>query len=280
MGYGDYLMLVGRARRLRSMLGTKLQFLSPDSEGSTYFREVILNNPYFILSKDKDPNVQYMSISRSVPSIADSFLGSVEDNPFPGEVFLIPKELEQVKDLTESLARHKKRPLLFTNFSTKRFEIVGGKKEVYPNYVNRAPSPSYVYRLKRMLGQRFTCVSSSLEDKSFIVDDIILPTISYRVLVGIMSVFDAYLGAEGGCHHAAASAGLRGVVFFGSWLSPQKTGYSFHYNLASGTLPDLNANHVQFLRTTSPDCIASVNHYPVETVSDLLESCLLCRRFS
>lgn len=40
---------------------------------------------------------------------------------------------------------------------------------------------------------------------------------------------------EGGTHHMAASMGTKALVIFGSFVPPQVTGYSFHYNIAVET---------------------------------------------
>lgn len=59
-----------------------------------------------------------------------------------------------------------------------------------------------------------------------------LPTPSFRAACAYLSVADAYLGPEGGLHHAAAALGVRAVVIFGGYISPMTTGYPTHINLA------------------------------------------------
>lgn len=39
---------------------------------------------------------------------------------------------------------------------------------------------------------------------------------------------------EGGLHHCAAALGVRAVVIFGGYISPETTGYDFHVNLFTG----------------------------------------------
>ncbi len=46
----------------------------------------------------------------------------------------------------------------------------------------------------------------------------------------MLSHAQAYLGPEGGLHHAAAALRVRAVVIFGSFISPETTGYPFHAN--------------------------------------------------
>jgi glycosyl transferase family 9 (putative heptosyltransferase) len=59
-----------------------------------------------------------------------------------------------------------------------------------------------------------------------------LPTPSFRAACAYLAVADAYLGPEGGLHHAAAALGVRAVVIFGGYISPRTTGYVQHHNLA------------------------------------------------
>lgn len=57
---------------------------------------------------------------------------------------------------------------------------------------------------------------------------------TFRQICAIIARAEAYLGAEGACHHAAALAGVPGVVVFGGALDPEVTGYPIHTNLADG----------------------------------------------
>lgn len=57
---------------------------------------------------------------------------------------------------------------------------------------------------------------------------------NFREAMAILSRASAYIGAEGGLHHAAAALGLPAVVIFGGYIPPQVTGYDFHENVARG----------------------------------------------
>lgn len=50
-------------------------------------------------------------------------------------------------------------------------------------------------------------------------------TASFREACGVLARATAYVGPEGGLHHAAAANGVRGVVLFGGWASVENTGY-------------------------------------------------------
>lgn len=55
-----------------------------------------------------------------------------------------------------------------------------------------------------------------------------------RLLAAGLTRAKGFVATEGGFHHTAASASLRGVVIFGHFISPEVTGYDLHKNLFSG----------------------------------------------
>jgi hypothetical protein len=59
-------------------------------------------------------------------------------------------------------------------------------------------------------------------------------TESFRLACAVLSVCRAYVGPEGGLHHAAAALGVPAVVLFGGFISPASTGYAMHRNLFAG----------------------------------------------
>jgi len=61
-----------------------------------------------------------------------------------------------------------------------------------------------------------------------------IETQNFRSAAAILARATAYVGAEGGLHHAAAATGVPAVVLFGGWLPPQVLGYDTHTNLTGG----------------------------------------------
>lgn len=59
-------------------------------------------------------------------------------------------------------------------------------------------------------------------------------TSDFRLGCAVLSVCSAYVGTEGGLHHAAAALGKPAVVLFGGFISPQITGYDSHRNFYRG----------------------------------------------
>lgn len=58
-----------------------------------------------------------------------------------------------------------------------------------------------------------------------------IETQSFRLGCAVLATASAYVGGEGGLHHAAAALGVPGVVVFGGFTPVELTGYAIHRNL-------------------------------------------------
>lgn len=67
------------------------------------------------------------------------------------------------------------------------------------------------------------------------VDHIV--TESFRLACAVLARARAAVLPEGGLHHAAAAVGLRSVVLYGGFISPDQTGYDLHRNIFTGGTP-------------------------------------------
>lgn len=79
----------------------------------------------------------------------------------------------------------------------------------------------------------------------------------------------AYVGPEGGLHHAAAALDLPAVVIFGGMVSPRNTGYDTHINLA-----DAGPESPCGSRLPCDHCAAAFDAITPELVADKLEEIL------
>ncbi len=59
-------------------------------------------------------------------------------------------------------------------------------------------------------------------------------TPTFRLACAVLAVSRAFVGPEGGLHHAAAALGVPAVVLFSAFISPSVTGYPSHRNLYKG----------------------------------------------
>ena len=62
----------------------------------------------------------------------------------------------------------------------------------------------------------------------------LMETPTFRMACAVLARAAAYVGPEGGLHHACAAVGTPAVVIFGGYISPKVTGYPGHVNLFSG----------------------------------------------
>ncbi len=272
MGYGDYMMLIGRARLLRAMTKKNLTFTSKESEGSAYYQSVIKGNPYMLLSE----NVSKRGLTSI--DLKREFLRTSDQkdarffSPHPGEIFLDQEEKLEATEIGKQILKASDgKQVIYCAFTSKSSEVINGQRVEYKFSVNRQPSYEFVRRLIRLLSKEYFLVCSKHEDVYIGGETYILPSFSYRQLVQIMTYCDAYVGVEGGSHHAAAAAGLRGVVLYGKWLSPESTGYNFHYNLSSGYLDELTKNHA-IHKEPEPSCIAALNSYQLSLILELIST--------
>lgn len=62
----------------------------------------------------------------------------------------------------------------------------------------------------------------------------LIETPDFRHACAVLANAVAYVGHEGGLHHAAAALGIPGVVIFGGFTPVELTGYALHRNLGVG----------------------------------------------
>lgn len=89
------------------------------------------------------------------------------------------------------------------------------------------------------------------------VERVITPR--FRDACAILSVSRAFVGTEGGLHHAAAALGRPAVVLFSEFISPEFTGYKQHRNLR-------RANDICGSRVPCASCRRSMEAITVDEV--------------
>jgi hypothetical protein len=94
-----------------------------------------------------------------------------------------------------------------------------------------------------------------------------LRTRHMRQAFACLSRARAYVGPEGGLHHAAAALTIPGVVIFGGYISPASTGYDIHRNIFTG-------GQACGWRTPCAHCAAAMDAIAPQTVIENLEAVL------
>lgn len=92
-----------------------------------------------------------------------------------------------------------------------------------------------------------------------------IETPDFRRACGVLSRARAYVGHEGGLHHAAAALEIPAVVLFGGFIGPAQTGYAGHRNLTAGGEPCGS-------RLPCPHCVkAMMLITPAQVMQNLME---------
>lgn len=95
-------------------------------------------------------------------------------------------------------------------------------------------------------------------------------TLTFRDAMAVLSQSTALVTTEGGLMHAAAAVGVRAVVLWSEFISPEITGYKMHRNLR-------HAGNPCGMRLNCPGCRRSMAAITVGEVADALKEVLACR---
>lgn len=235
MGYGDELMAVGDARRLR-MAFPSAQIVIPAPNLQTSWSreqaEVFQDNPYIAAIPEPQSDRQVV-VLRNFPgcrpyirSISDKKVWFANYEAHAGELFFSAKERQSIE---KSRARFGDAVLVHPNVKraytsvNKDWEygasiparwnaLVNDMQRDLQIVVSYPASPDVRY------------LDSSLNAQAVI-------TSSFRDLCCLIASVKAVVCTEGGVHHAAAAMGKPAVVIFGGRTSPKTTGYSQHHNV-------------------------------------------------
>jgi hypothetical protein len=91
-------------------------------------------------------------------------------------------------------------------------------------------------------------------------------TASFRMACAVLGASRAFVGTEGGLHHAAAALGVPAVVLYSEFIGPEITGYSSQRNIR-------HADGMCGARVPCSGCKASMEAIEVEEVeANLLEA--------
>jgi hypothetical protein len=93
-------------------------------------------------------------------------------------------------------------------------------------------------------------------------------TQTFRLACAVLAHARAYVGHEGGMHHAAAALGVPGVVLFGGFTPVELTGYPLHRNLG------VSLGGACGMRVICRHCEAEMAKIAPEQVLDELETIL------
>lgn len=218
MGWGDDLMAAGEARRLHRETGGMVAIVagpggrplsSPLWRGIDYIAKEGDTATSHIV--DSPAHRRYRLEANDLRSIWREY------QPVPAELSFTDEERRFAEHISPGfvvIEPHIKRDrvgALNRDWGWRRFERLVARTKADVRWVQLGPA-----RLQNLPGvTRIT-------------------TDSFRKACAVLAKAAAYVGPEGGLHHASAALGVPAVVIFGGYVSPKVTGYKDHTNLFAG----------------------------------------------
>jgi ADP-heptose:LPS heptosyltransferase len=209
VGAGDWLICTAQVKELHASTGKRVMVV--DRQGRLQWHEVFENNPKIVRSGQPTRNtVRLINAGGVRPYIQ----GKTATNWYwkrwnisPGELFLTPEE--------QAFGREH-----------------AGKILVEPNTKVEGSNKAWIWERWQELVDRggdFVQVggpnSRRLDGVRFV------ETKRFRDACAVLAECRAFVGTEGGLHHAAAALGKPAVVLFSEFISAEITGYRGHRNL-------------------------------------------------
>jgi ADP-heptose:LPS heptosyltransferase len=246
VGYGDYLMLSGAVRELkRRFPGVAITALG--AENAPMFRQVFAGNPYITYASQLRPEQRHFDLPLLRLDKPDEAAGRniwmPGFTPIPGNLYLRPDELQwALRATTDIRQRSGCAALVYLNpYAKPSHTMPSGEHRVYPYHVNKEWGIERYAAVIRAAGARIAFLQpNAFDDPRPFAEGAhsVANCPSFRHAAALLSHCDAYLGCEGGMHHAAAALGIRGVVIYGGWISPGLSGYACHDNVYRGRFRD------------------------------------------
>lgn len=217
MGYGDELMVTGHVREMQRTDPRKVRL----DYGKRLWNEVFDHNPRIAHGSDRDVQVYYPRVNGLRPyasSKSDVRWGWRKYKPPVGEIFFQPDEIAFAAKYSPGVV-------------------------IEPNLKSRA-SPNKDWgaeRWKRLVAllraEGIKPVQLGPSGTHVVEGASLIETRSFRWACAVLARAKAAVLSEGGLHHAAAVVGVRAVVIYGGYISPEQTGYDLHVNLFTGGTP-------------------------------------------
>lgn len=246
MGIGDALMASGEARKLHK--SNSLPVLIVDRIGRPQWSEVWEGVPYIVRRPGGKAVTRMLNAPGHRPYIAGKTANNWTWRPYKP----IPAEI------------------VFTAAEKAFAEPYRGMVMIEPNvkangHDNKAWIADRWLELSRTRTDFVQCVSTPDQALPSHVLKVITPT--FRLACAVLSVAKAYIGTEGGLHHAAAAVGTPAVILWSEFISPEITGYPTMTNLRHAGRPCGN-------RISCPSCRKSMEAISVDEVVQALEKLL------
>ena len=221
MGMGDELMATGLVKLMHQKSGKLVRIV--DARGQIRRHEIFANNPKIV--QPGQPARDFETL-RNHSGSGRPYFESQDDHKFtfkkfkpePGEIFFTEEE----KKFAASYD-----PIVIVEPNIKHAVSVDNKDWGYQRWEELAT-------LMSDAGIPFTQLGAKNPKLKILPGANYIVTSTFRHAAAIIAKAKALVIPEGGLHHAAAAVGVRAVVIYGGFISPDQTGYDSHINLFTG----------------------------------------------
>lgn len=248
MGAGDWLMAAGEARALHEATGKPVAIV--DVRGRAQWVDLWNGIPY-IVPRVTPECATLLNTSGMRPYIAMKTPGRWRWKHYQ------PKPAEVRLTLEEQQFAEPYRGMVMIEPNVKQI-----------GHTNKAWLRERWLELSHTRSDFVQCVQSPEQALPPHVLKVITP--SFRHAMAVLSVCSTFVGTEGGLMHAAAAVGVRSVILWSEFISPDITGYKMHRNLR-------HAGNPCGMRLNCPSCRRSMAAITVGEVADALKEVLACR---
>jgi len=225
MGYGDQLMGTGLARGAKAR-GKRMAFGDGRIRWDRQSEEIYRGNPNIAPpGSERDGDLEWKRFFKGSrlynrdDKVRKRWAWNTAFRPTPGELYFTPTEIQAGLRFGEG------------------FVLIEPHVE---DWKGSAPNKDWGQARYQAVADRLTADGYRLLQFRYPKAGPLLhgveaaSTKSFRDACAVLANAAAYVGPEGGLHHAAAAVGVRGVVIFGGFIPPAVTGYDIHINLTGG----------------------------------------------
>lgn len=214
MGWGDELMAAGQARALYARTGQRVRIV--DRHRGTLWHKLWEGLPYVVRPGEAGKFQEILNCAGFRPyhleKRMDRWVYNPAFRPEPAEIVFTPAELEFA-------AAHAPGVVIEPNLKPKASPNKHWGHERWEQFVALAGARHLTLTQLGPAGTRVLPGAGFIETPDF------------RHGCAVLANALAYVGHEGGLHHAAAALGVPGVVIFGGFTPVELTGYAIHRNL-------------------------------------------------
>jgi len=242
MGLGDDLMVTGIAKIEKEKFPDRQIVIGNFHKKLVYHSIIYDNNPNITNPRKIDSTkpihyIDYHSKNRPYvdrqKSTKDNWVWNFNFRPIPGEIyFSLEEKKESIKIIKDATRYWKKnntdifKGIIFIEPSSAKPK----DKLIYIKNKNKDWSFANWLELTEQLNKEYLIIQS-IHKNSIKLPGVYYCEQDFRLACSVLNNTDLYVGVEGGFGHAAAALNKKAVIYFGGWIHPNITGYSFHQNI-------------------------------------------------